>query len=250
VPEASIVFDRIADRYDQTRGGMDRGRALAAAVLPELPPGPVLDVGVGTGAVALGLVELGRTVVGVDLSRPMLERAVERLGARVAQADGAALPLRAASVDAVCVVWVLALVADPAGLVAEAARVLRPGGRVAVVANQAEGGAGDLEPFLDRLGTLRRAQDGPEPVARYAEAAGLEVAHVGIADGNPFQESPSELARSLEDRLWSHLWDLDDARWQEVVVPAIEGLRALPEPDRPRDVRGQHPMIVLAKPPG
>ena len=57
----SIPFDRVAGTYDQTRGGLDRGRRLAA-ILAELLPerGRLLEVGVGTGAVAAG--EPGRPV--------------------------------------------------------------------------------------------------------------------------------------------------------------------------------------------
>ena len=64
----SIPFDRVAGTYDETRGGLDRGRRLAR-ILAELLPerARLLEVGVGTGAVAAGLTELGRTVVGVDL---------------------------------------------------------------------------------------------------------------------------------------------------------------------------------------
>ena len=87
-PGESIVFDRIADSYDDTRGGMERGRTVAAALHRMLPPGgPLLEVGVGTGLVAAALTELGRSPVGVDLSRPMLARARTRVPGRLALGD-------------------------------------------------------------------------------------------------------------------------------------------------------------------
>jgi ubiquinone/menaquinone biosynthesis C-methylase UbiE len=48
----SINFDRVADRYDESRGGAARGERFAAGLLPWLVPGRVLEVGVGTGLVS------------------------------------------------------------------------------------------------------------------------------------------------------------------------------------------------------
>ena len=104
----SISFDRIADRYDETRGGEQRGDTLAADIDPYLGDAErVLEVGVGTGIVAAGLGRLGRPVVGVDIAAEMLARAHERLGSRVARADAHALPVPTASVDGAYLVWVL-----------------------------------------------------------------------------------------------------------------------------------------------
>src|SRR5881398_3000505 len=98
-----VSFDRIADRYEASRGGAERGALQAEALLPWLPAssGPVVEVGVGTGAVASGLRERGVDVIGVDLSVPMLERAAQRLRGRVAAGDALSLPLRSGSASAV-----------------------------------------------------------------------------------------------------------------------------------------------------
>jgi hypothetical protein len=122
----SVSFDRIADRYDATRGGLERGRLLARSIAPHLHPGPVLEVGVGTGAVSSGIDDLGHRVIGVDLSLPMLARAVERLGARVAAADGHHLPVPDGAVPNVVLVWVLHLVGDPESVLAETVRARWP----------------------------------------------------------------------------------------------------------------------------
>ena len=126
-------YDTEAPRYDESRGGAERAQAAAAAV-GELvvPRGKLLDVGGGTGIVSLELARLGFDVAVADPSYGMLELASARLPGRVVRADGDRLPVRDASVDVVTCVWLLHLlpqgVAD--GVVAEAARVLRPGGRL------------------------------------------------------------------------------------------------------------------------
>src|SRR5207244_1036170 len=81
-------FDRVANEYGETRGGMERGRRLAALISPWLiPESTVLEIGVGTGVIALGLAEHGFPIFGIDVSPKMLERARERIGERVAVAD-------------------------------------------------------------------------------------------------------------------------------------------------------------------
>jgi ubiquinone/menaquinone biosynthesis C-methylase UbiE len=130
---SSLSFERIAGRYDATRGGEQRGRRTAASLAPLLDPiCPVVEVGIGTGVVALGLRELGFTVVGVDLSPAMAQRVRRRLGPVVAVADAAQLPVADAAIQQAVSVWLLHLVADRAAVLAEVARALRPGGRYLV----------------------------------------------------------------------------------------------------------------------
>ena len=79
VRKESISFDRIADRYDATRGGLERGKAVADAIAPHLTDSQrVLEVGIGTGAVAVAMADMGRDVVGIDISPEMLHRAHSR----------------------------------------------------------------------------------------------------------------------------------------------------------------------------
>lgn len=119
-------------------------RVLAAWQLPlewlNVPVGGVaLDVGSGPGNVtaALGrVVGPGGLALGVDISEPMLARAVRaEAGPNVGfiRADAQRLPLRDESVDAVVSVAMLQLIPDPAAAMAEMVRVLRPGRRMAVM---------------------------------------------------------------------------------------------------------------------
>jgi len=244
----SISFDRIADRYDETRGGDRRGQQMATEIDPYLGAGPrVLEVGVGTGVVATGLATLGRTVVGVDISGDMLARAHDRLGSRVARADAHSLPVPPLAVDAAYLVWVLHLVGDPAAVVAECARVLRPGGRLVVIAGRVRAKYGDMQPQQDALDTLRDDRpDTAEATTEWGVAAGLRLVAQRELDES-HEATPAQFADVLEQRVFSYIWDLDDQTWAKVVQPAIDGLRALPDPTEPRRVVQQRDLLVFEK---
>ncbi len=112
------------------------------------PGGTALDVGCGPGSVTALLARAagpGGLALGVDISEPMLARAV-RAEARpqigFLRADAQQLPLRDETVDAVVSIAVLQLIPNPVAALAEMARVLRPGGRLAVMVPTAGRAAG------------------------------------------------------------------------------------------------------------
>jgi len=249
----SVTFDRVADRYDETRGGEERGRLLAAEIDPLLDRGrPVLEVGIGTGLVALGLRELGHRVVGVDLSAPMAARAAERLGPVVALGDAARLPVGDAALDQAYSVWLLHLVGDRQAVLREVARILRPGGRYVVVPghlDHPEDEVGAMLWDLDRaLDPQDERVDDAEELRRLAPGAGLHVVEERRCKPRWFEMSPEEVAGNLEERVYSILWDLDDERWARLVEPVIRRLREMPEPDRPRPRVHVYPLIALERP--
>lgn len=142
----SISFDRIADRYDATRGfppGI--GDQIGAAFRREsgLAAGArLLEIGVGTGRIALPLVAQGYRYIGADISTEMMRRLRQRLPAGqaidLARADATALPLRTASVDGAVAVHVLHLISGWERAVAELRRVIRPGGALALGFNEGD----------------------------------------------------------------------------------------------------------------
>lgn len=119
-------------------------RLLAAWQNPidwlNIPAGGVaLDVGCGPGSITASLahaVGADGLALGVDVSEPMLARALRVEAGRQAgflRADAQRLPLRDHTVDAVTSIAVLQLIPDPVAALGEMARVLKPGGRLALM---------------------------------------------------------------------------------------------------------------------
>jgi phosphatidylethanolamine/phosphatidyl-N-methylethanolamine N-methyltransferase len=135
-------YDRVTKFHRQRRHSLG---------LLRLQPGERLAIiGCGTGA-DLAYVPAGVEVLAADLTPAMLRRAAARAGAGVELRvmDGMALDLPDACFDAAVLHMVLEVIPDPLRCLREAARVLRPGGRLAV-----------FDKFLaegDRPGLLRRA---------------------------------------------------------------------------------------------
>jgi 2-polyprenyl-6-hydroxyphenyl methylase/3-demethylubiquinone-9 3-methyltransferase len=123
-------YDELADAWWDPAGPFAALHWLArarAALVPPAPPGgaTLLDVGCGGGLLAPHV--HGYRHVGVDLSAPSLALAAQH-GIEPVQADAASLPFPDASFDVVVAGEVLEHVDDLEGTVAEALRVLRPGG--------------------------------------------------------------------------------------------------------------------------
>lgn len=246
----SVPFDRVADRYDASRGGAERGERTAAVLAPWLVPGTVLEVGVGTGVVAAALTAAGHPTFGVDLAAPMLARAYDRVGPRLARADARALPVRSAAVADVVFVAALHVIRDVHAALAEAARVARPGGRIlAVHGSPVRESTDDLADALALLKPLSADRpDSPDAVDAAAAALGLRPLAATLAARASFAPTPAEAAAAIEDRLWSYLWDLDDDAWMGHVVPALDRLRALPDQHRPRPYADRMRLAVFERP--
>lgn len=145
------MFDRIAPTYDRmnrllTLGADQRWRRRVVELSQVGLGSSTLDVACGTGDLIEHLMASGARVVGVDVSAGMLAVA-ERRGfvGRLVRADGLELPIASASIDALTCAFALRNVVSIPTLLAEARRVLRPGGRLVL-----------LEVAEPRLALLRR----------------------------------------------------------------------------------------------
>jgi demethylmenaquinone methyltransferase/2-methoxy-6-polyprenyl-1,4-benzoquinol methylase len=129
------MFDLIAPRYDLVNRlmtlGLDQGwRRATVAALGLVQGAAVLDLACGTGDLGAIATRRGYRTVGVDLSWGML--AARRPGPAV-QADVLALPFGDGAFDGIVCGYALRNFTDLGASLAEAARVLRPGGRIAVL---------------------------------------------------------------------------------------------------------------------
>jgi len=130
------MFDAIAPRYDLVNRvmtfGLDRGWRRKAVAALALPPGSlVLDLAAGTGDLCRDLEAAGHRPVGIDLSSGML--AAARTTAPLVQADVTRLPVPDGRADGATCGFALRNLANVDAFLAELARVIRPGGRVAVL---------------------------------------------------------------------------------------------------------------------
>jgi demethylmenaquinone methyltransferase / 2-methoxy-6-polyprenyl-1,4-benzoquinol methylase len=133
------MFERIAPRYDRVNRvlslGLDqRWRRAALAAIDVGPADRVVDLACGTGDLAELAAARGARVVGVDGAREMLRGALRRaVAAGFVRADAAALPLPTGFATAVTCGFALRNFTEPEAALREAARVLVPGGRLALL---------------------------------------------------------------------------------------------------------------------
>ncbi|WP_375391831.1 ArsR/SmtB family transcription factor [uncultured Sphingomonas sp.] len=145
------------------------------------PIGALLDIGTGTGRMLELFGDKARTAVGVDRSSEMLRLARAKLAGRpveLRQADLYQLPLADAAADVAILHHVLHFTAAPEAAIAEAARVLGPGGRLLI----ADFLAHDREELRAREGHARLGFADAQVAAWFA-AAGLQTARVETLEG-------------------------------------------------------------------
>lgn len=149
-------YDRWAVQYDveSQNPAIDLEERGIARLMPALDGKRVLDAGCGTGRHGIRALRQGASVVvGVDLSRPMLDRARQKGAAPLLRADLCALPLPDAAFDVVISAFTLEHVRDFSLAIAELSRVTVPGGTVLI---------SDFHPFGGLIGWHRafRHHDG------------------------------------------------------------------------------------------
>jgi ubiquinone/menaquinone biosynthesis C-methylase UbiE len=178
---AQAYFSANAAHWDRIRSMHVAEAEVEAAIrraLGEETIGVLLDLGTGTGRVLELLAPIARQAIGIDSSRDMLAIAranLERGGLRHCQirhGDIYALPFANAVADVVTIHQVLHFLDEPPRALAEAARVLKPQGRMLVV----DFAPHDFE-FLREGHAHRRLGIAQSQLAHWADRAGLQIAH-------------------------------------------------------------------------
>ncbi len=140
--DAASYFEQVAPQWDRIRSLYVSESAVEAAIEKATGPGPfqrVVDLGTGSGRMLTLIGKRAKMAVGLDLSQNMLNIAranVSRAGldkVELRHGDIFATRLPAASADLVLVHQVLHYLVDPAAAVAEAARLVMPGGRLLII---------------------------------------------------------------------------------------------------------------------
>lgn len=188
---AKDVWGRLVGTYDEDHtyiAGADLVEAIRTEVAGAVPAGDVVELGCGTGLYTQGYARRCRRVIATDISLPMVERARRELAplphVEVRVADAVATGLPAGSADGVVAVNLLHVVPDAAAVLAEARRLLRPGG-VAVLADATAKGL-SVRQMLAGIGRVLRRwgpmlpskgqQDLPQAsLEALVRAAGFEV---------------------------------------------------------------------------
>jgi SAM-dependent methyltransferase len=223
----SVSFDRAAAYYDRTRSLPDEAMTqLVGLAASELAGrGPTLEIGVGTGRIALALEAAGASIVGIDLSSAMLARLVRNAGGRapfpIALADATTLPFADDTFGSALAVHVLHLIHSWERAVDELLRAVRSSG---VILIDPGGWTGDwLTAFHER----------------FCEEAGVPI-FPGLVE-------PQDLDRAMAER-GARGWRLPPVTERQTFTMA-QHLRMLeegmfsytwpvPEPDRRRIVAG------------
>ncbi|OSZ66957.1 ArsR family transcriptional regulator [Sphingomonas sp. IBVSS1] len=193
-------FNDHADGWEQERSLFSREAGVEAAIVAALGGaaarlGDLVDVGTGTGRMIELLGGQAASALGLDRSPEMLRIARSRLEAaglaqaRVQAGDMYALPLGDAAADTIVLHQVLHFADDPAAVLAEAARVLRPGGRLLVVDLMPH----DREALRDERRHVRLGF-ADEAVLGWLAAAGC--------DASVAQRLPADVAGQLGVTLW------------------------------------------------
>ena len=267
-----IAFDQAADYYDQTRGFREgvaeQVRDAILAYTGATLSTRFLELGVGTGRIALPFTQAGYDYTGIDPSQPMMERLESKLSQAPAtpgqprryalfQGDVTALPFTANSFDVIIAAHVLHLVDGWQKALDEAKRVLRKPGFLML--SHEEQKPLTVQPetpnvnrqwykILEDLGVKHaELQPGIRPqwdsakrdsgLVDYLRGMGAQVEDVTLLEYTTPPLSPRQLAQRHIDRMYSSDWHLSD----EVHAEAVRRFKtwldeSCPEPDKPSSV--------------
>ncbi len=250
-------FDkRVSETYDQLRAhppevSRQVGEAIAKVAGPNAR---ILELGVGTGRIALPVIQAGASVVGVDLSMEMLAHLhararEENLDLQLAQTDISKLPFADDVFDAVTAVHVLHLVPGWSDALAGAAAALRPQGCIILGRDWIDptSMAGQIQnefrkAAVDIMGPQLKAPTGGSAIAHWIEELGGAPEHLGptdlIAAEWTKEERAGDIVNAIRTRAHSESWVITD----EFIKPVADRIESFAKSNWP-DLNVPHPVI-------
>lgn len=162
----SICFDRAASYYDKTREvEATADEQIRAQLLAEINGRRTLEIGVGTGRVALPLHQAGVPITGLDLSEQMLAMLVSNAGGKsplpLIRGDATRLPFRDHAFEVALASWVLHLISEWRTVVAELVRAVSDGGVILIAVSFGTDDASDLDKIRWRFRDEAAVKDWP-----------------------------------------------------------------------------------------
>jgi ubiquinone/menaquinone biosynthesis C-methylase UbiE len=234
----SVGFDRAADYYDQTRGfpaGQERPIAAMMAEAGGLTPqSRVVEIGIGTGRIALPLSAHVGWIVGVDVARRMMNRLREkRTGERIdlIEGDATQIPLASDTFDAAVVVHVFHLIPGWQAALNELARVLRSDGRLLHGHNWRTADSDPLKPLADVWRSIiplereRRVGVQEEQYDTFLDEMGWQRTGERRTHRFTITRTPQQFLDSQERRLWSGCWQISEEDHLRAVQAVWEAMR-------------------------
>lgn len=239
----SIVFDRAVDYYDQTRGfppGEEQGAAKAIVEAGKLThESKVLEIGIGTGRIALPVDPYVGAYYGIDMSRPMMNRLRAKQKDEhiyLVEGDATRLPFDDGVFDAVVAVHIFHLIPDWRVALNEAARVLKPGAPLIHALSKSEQ---DFRPLWDAWNTVVPPKSQRDEGTQWRENPSFleESGWTPAGDWakHPYTQrtTPNKFIDLVQRRVWSSCWPVSDddlAKGVKAMQDLIEVV--YPDPDK------------------
>lgn len=217
--EQSVNFDRAIDYYDATRGFPNGVAAKVGAFIADVTQldtqSDLLEVGIGTGRIAVPLAPHVASIAGVDISSGMMSKIHEKQNTdtiHLAKANAEHLPFSTQSFDAVLITHVLHLVSQPEQVLNEIQRVTKSSGKFIHCRNsyRNDGVMADINAAWNEH--TKRASKGPKRWntidTLITNAAFTLVREEGYEF--PYENRLANYVKAIEERHWSSTWFLDD----------------------------------------
>lgn len=229
MPSNSLAFDRAADYYDETRGfpsGIEASVADLMARVGHLTlESRVLEIGVGTGRIALPLAHTVRAYYGVDISLPMMNRLRAKQTTEpiyLIEGDATKLPFADNSFDAIVVVHVFHLIPDVTSVLLELARVLRPSGVLLHGHGHTRAG---IQELWEAWGSVTPMPNRGVDTDKQSEMLIEQGWQAGDEHKYEYEvhTAPNEFLDQVRRRVWSSCWSMSD----ETIEQGVAALEAV-----------------------